>query len=68
MNAHHQMNSREVRNTFKKFWEARCKAIPAYRNDLPAKRQAFSVFVDDLQCAGRISDRVANSVTLEEHK
>lgn len=57
--------SRQVRSLFKTWWAERCAYVPAYKNDLPAKRQAFSVFVDDLHRDGKISDRVANNVTME---
>lgn len=53
-----------VREAFTSFWNERCSEVPAYREDKPAKRQAFTVFVDDLQRDGRISDDLANNVTL----
>lgn len=62
------MTSRQVRAAFRAWWNARCADVPAYKTDLPAKRQAFSVFVDDLHRDGRISDRVADSVTMETPK
>jgi hypothetical protein len=57
--------ARDVRRAFRTFWRARCAAVPAYRTDKPAMRQAFSCFVDDLNRDGRISDRLAFTVTLE---
>lgn len=56
----------DVREAFKQFWEERCNDVPAYRTDKPAKRMAFACFVDDLQRDGRISDDLANDVTLGE--
>jgi hypothetical protein len=61
-----KLTSREVRREFKRAWEQRCREVPAYRTDKPAMRQAFSVFVYDLHRDGRISDRVAANVTLED--
>jgi len=60
------LTSRAVRRQFKRFWHECCLLVPAYRDDLPAKRQAFACFVDDLERDGRISERVASSVTMEE--
>lgn len=65
MNTKPKLNSRQVRAAFRSAWAARCRQVPAYATDKPARRQAFSVFVDDLQRDGRISDAVANNVTLE---
>ena len=56
------MNSRQVQSAFRKYWERRVQHVPAYRNDKPAKRQAFSVFVDDLARDGAITERVASNV------
>lgn len=56
----------DVREAFKQSWEERCNDVPAYRTDKPAKRMAFTCFVDDLQRNGRISDDLANDVTLGE--
>lgn len=54
----------EVREQFAASWAERCNEVPAYRTDKPAKRMAFSCFVDDLQRDGRISDELANNVTM----
>lgn len=54
----------EVRKAFSDAWDERCNHVPAYRTDKPAKRMAFTCFVDDLQREGRISDELANEVTL----
>lgn len=54
----------EVRDAFADQWAEFVDAYPEHQNDKPAKRQAFSVFVDDLQRDGRISDDLANEVTL----
>jgi hypothetical protein len=62
-----RMTSREVRTAFHKAWAQRCREVPAYRTDKPAMRQAFACFVDDLHRDDRISDRVANCVTLNEN-
>lgn len=59
------LTSHEVRRQFRLFWRDRCLLVPAYRNDLPAQRQAFSYFVDELARDGRISERVASNVTME---
>lgn len=56
----------EVRELFAAFWAERLREVPAYANDKPAKRQAFSCFVDDLQRDGKISEDLASEVTLEE--
>lgn len=60
-----KLNSRQVRSAFNQWWREHCQQVPAYKTDKPAKRQAFSVFVDNLHRDDRISDRVAFSVTLE---
>ena len=60
-----RLTSRQVRAEFRRWWATRCEQVPAYRVDKPAKRQAFSCFVDDLHRDGRISDRVADTVTME---
>jgi hypothetical protein len=60
------MNSRQVRSAFRQWWAERCRQVPAYKTDKPAKRQAFSVFVDDLHRDGRVSDRVADNVTIDD--
>ena len=62
------MNSRQVRSAFNAYWRRRCQQVRGFVTDKPAKRQAFSCFVDDLQRDGRISDRVADSVTMTEGK
>lgn len=56
------MNSRQVQSAFRIFWRNRIAHVPAYAKDKPAKRQAFSVFVDDLARDGQISERVADNV------
>ena len=60
------LTSRRVRAEFKKRWAERCQDVPAYKTDLPAKRMAFTCFVDDLERDGKITDRVAQNATLEE--
>lgn len=54
----------EVREAFANHWAERLQQVPAYADDKPAKRMAFSCFVDDLQRDGRISDELADEVTL----
>lgn len=56
----------EVREAFADHWEDRCRQVPAYRTDKPAKRMAFTCFVDALQQEGRISDDLADEVKLED--
>lgn len=56
----------EVREAFAQWWRERLREVPAYADDKPAKRQAFTCFVDDLQREGRISDELADSVTMED--
>lgn len=56
---------KQIRAEFKHAWEMRCREVPAYRTDKPAQRQAFSCFVDDLARDGRISDALAQRVTLQ---
>lgn len=63
-----KMNSRQVRSAFNQWWRERCQQVPSYKTDKPAKRQAFSCFVDELHRDGRISDRVADGVTLEDSR
>lgn len=63
-----KLTSREVQRAFKMQWKERCDYVPAYRNDLPAKREAFSCFVDDLARENRISERVAENVTMPGDK
>ena len=58
------MTSRDVRRAFVRYWTDRCKFVPAYRDDLPAKRMAFSCFIDDLERDGRITEKVAQNVTM----
>lgn len=61
-----KLTARQVRSAFRQSWAARCRHVPAYGTDKPAMCQAFACFVDDLQRDGRISERVASSVTLED--
>jgi hypothetical protein len=56
----------EVREAFAEFWAERCREVPAWATDKPAKRQAFSYFVDDLQRVDDISEELADSVTLAD--
>ena len=60
-----ELDEDEVNAEFSEFWQSHCDLSPNDRDDKPAKRQAFSFFVDDLQRCGRISNDVANNVTLE---
>jgi len=55
----------EVNEAFAEQWTELCAEVPAYRTDKPARRMAFTCFVDDLQREGRISDELAYSVTLQ---
>ena len=55
----------EVNEAFANHWAERCREVPAYKTVKPAKRMAFTCFVDDLQRKGRISDDLANDVTLQ---
>lgn len=59
------MTQREVRREFKAWWRDACKWQPTLETDKPAKRECFSNFIDSLAREGRISDRVAQNVTLE---
>lgn len=63
-----KLNSRQVRSAFNQWWRERCQQVPAYKTDKPAKRQAFACFVDDLHRDGRISDAVADNVTVSESR
>lgn len=63
-----KLDSRGVQRAFKKYWAEYCKELPAYEDDRPAKRMAFTVFVDDLERNGNISEKVASNVTLENDK
>ena len=60
-----KLNSREVRRAFREDWRETTAANPELRTDKPAKRFAFSCFVDSLERSGRISEGVAQRVTLE---
>lgn len=54
----------EVREEFDDYWFEACEANRSLEDDKPARRQAFSVFVDNLQREGRISEDLASEVTL----
>lgn len=56
----------EVNDAFREYWDECCRdEHHPDSNDRPAKRQSFSVFVDNLQRDGSISDDLAQEVTLE---
>lgn len=59
-------STRAVRAAFAQFWADRCREVPAYGTDKPARRQAFCVFVDDLERDGQISEALAARVTLAD--
>ena len=59
------MNSRQVRRLFKSMWREWCAQRPQLATDKPAMRESFANFVDTLARDGRISERVAQQVTLE---
>lgn len=63
-----KMNSRDVRRAFKKHWEVVRCLHPNYEDDRPAKRMAFSCFIERLFAECKISERVLNDVTMEEEK
>lgn len=54
----------EVREAFNEAWSERLAEVPAYKDDKPAKRMFFSCFVDDLERSGRISEELAQDVTM----
>lgn len=56
----------EVREAFDEEWEEACNSSPRLKKDIPAKREAFCLFVDRLARAGDISDDLASSATLED--
>jgi hypothetical protein len=57
-------SQRAIRSAFRFDWELRCRDVPAYRSDLPAKRMAFTCFVDSLARDGQITEALADRVTL----
>lgn len=59
------MNARQVRAEFRRQWAEACARQPALRTDKPAMREAFNNLVDSLARSGQITERVADSVTLE---
>lgn len=59
-------STRAVRVAFNRHWAQRCREVPAYRTDKPARRMAFSCFVDDLERDGQISTALAARVTLAD--
>jgi hypothetical protein len=59
------MTGRDVRREFNRLWRDICRRDPRWLKDEPARRTEFSVFVDDLARSGRISERVAQNVTLD---
>lgn len=61
-----KLNASQVRAEFNRWWRDRVRNVPAYANDVPAKRQAFSVFVDELAMDDRITDHVARTVTMSD--
>ena len=54
----------EVNEAFADHWEDACNEKPSLRNDKPAKRFAFAMFLDQLCDEGRISAELADDVTL----
>lgn len=56
----------EVNEAFAESWETACNEDKSLRNDKPAKRQFFSMFVDQLCKDARISAELANDVTLSD--
>ncbi|MGK2884376.1 MAG: hypothetical protein ACSLE8_06305 [Rhodococcus sp. (in: high G+C Gram-positive bacteria)] len=65
MTTERKWDSRKVAREFKKFWADLVKSRPELGNDVPAKRQAFSNYVDDLQRQGAITEKVASFTTME---
>lgn len=61
-----RLDGRGVVAEFKRRWTARCRAVPAYASDVPAMRQAFVVFLDELLADDRITLAVLNRADLPE--
>jgi len=59
-----KMNQRQVRAAFRRAWIRRCCEVPAYRTDEPARRQFFSIFIDELWMDDRITENMLNNVTI----
>lgn len=56
----------EVNEAFAEEWEQCCNDQPSLRKDKPAKREAYALFIDSLQREGKISEDLANDVTLSD--
>lgn len=59
------MNARDVRREFRASWQRTVMECRHLATDIPAKREAFSAFVDMLHREGRISDGVAFRATID---
>lgn len=57
-------NQRALRAAFNAAWARRCAQVPAYKTDKPARRMAFSCFIDDLERDGQITQALAQRATL----
>lgn len=60
------MNNKQVRALFAREWKEVLRVKPHLTCDLPAKREAFCLLVDNLEREGVVSEKVANSVVLSE--
>ena len=60
-----KMTKAQVLSAFKTYWGTLVRHFPNLSNDEPAKREAFSRHIDQLHRAGRISDRLADTITLD---
>jgi hypothetical protein len=59
------MTSAEVKREFKAMWAASIRREPRLKTDTPAKREAFSAYIDGLHRDGRITDRVVQTVDID---
>jgi hypothetical protein len=56
----------DLRELFAEHWAEHIAARPDDADDIPAKREAFSAYIDSMQRDGKISEELASSVTLED--
>ena len=61
-----KLSKDQVRARFNKAWSKRIKQVPAYANDLPAKRQFFQVFLDELWADNLITQNMLDNITMED--
>jgi hypothetical protein len=55
------MTKKDALYNFKQLWNDHCEAYPHWQGDKPAKREAWSDYIDMLQKGGLITEKQAHS-------